>query len=93
MATGPTSPGVIAGNDPSGQYLGIAPNATIISVKVTDDNGVAYESDLLRGLDWVSQNRAAYHIGVVNLSVTTGMPSSYAPAQSTPPSRSWCTRM
>jgi serine protease AprX len=70
--------GVIAGNDPSGQYLGIAPNATIISVKVTDDNGVAYESDLLRGLDWVSQNRAAYHIGVVNLSVTTGMPSSYA---------------
>ena len=69
--------GAIAGNDPSGRYLGIAPNATIVSVKVTDDNGVAFESDLLRGLDWVSLNRDAYNIGVINLSVTTGLPSSY----------------
>jgi serine protease AprX len=70
--------GVIAGHDPSGQYLGIAPNATVISVKVTDDNGSAFESDVLRGLDWVNQNAGAYHIGAVNLSLTTSIPESYA---------------
>lgn len=70
--------GIIAGHDAGGAYLGVAPNATVISVKVTDDNGVAYESDLLRGLDWINQYRGEYHIGVVNLSVTTSLPSSYA---------------
>jgi serine protease AprX len=70
--------GVIAGHDADGDYLGIAPNATIVSVKVTDDDGNAFESDLLRGLDWISQNQNAYHIGAVNLSVSTSMPESYA---------------
>src|SRR5579884_1361038 len=70
--------GVIAGHDPNGQYLGVAPEANLVSVKVTDDNGAAYESDLLRGLDWVNQNRGTYHIGAINLSVTTSIPESYA---------------
>ena len=61
-----------------GDYLGIAPNTTIVSIKVTDDQGAAYESDLLRGLDWLNQNRSAYHIRVANLSVTTSLPVSYA---------------
>ena len=78
MAIGPTSPGLCRQRPEADSISGLLPNAAIISVKVTDDNGVAYESDLLRGLDWVSQNRDAYHIGAVNLSVTTGMPSSYA---------------
>ena len=70
--------GIIAGHDPTGQYLGIAPNATLLSVKVTDDTGSAYESDLLRGMDWVSTYRAQYNVRVVNLSVTTSLPESYA---------------
>jgi Subtilase family len=68
----------VNGHDSDGEYLGTAPSATLISVKVADDNGVAYESDLLRGLDWVLLNKDAYHIRVVNLSVSSGVPESYA---------------
>src|SRR6202011_3992160 len=60
-ATGPTDgfghgthvAGVIAGQDSSGAYVGIAPGADVVSVKVSDDTGVTYESDVLRGLQWV----------------------------------------
>jgi subtilisin family serine protease len=45
--------GIIGGRDPSGQYLGMAPNTLLVSVKVADDVGNATESDVLRGLDWV----------------------------------------
>jgi serine protease AprX len=69
--------GIIGGNSAADDYLGIAPNTTLVSVKVTDDNGAAFESDLLRGLDWVNANRDAYHIRVANLSATTSLPQSY----------------
>ncbi|HLZ26687.1 MAG TPA: S8 family peptidase [Chloroflexota bacterium] len=70
--------GIIAAENPNGQYIGVAPNASVIGVKVADDGGMAFESDLLRGLDWVYLNQAARHIRVVNLSVGTGRPGSYA---------------
>jgi serine protease AprX len=70
--------GIINGHDADGQYLGVAPSATLISVKVSDDNGQAYESDLLRGIDWVQLNKDTYHIKVVNLSVSSGVAASYA---------------
>jgi serine protease AprX len=69
---------IITGTDPNGKYLGVAPNATVISVKISDDAGVAYESDLLRGLDWVDANRTGKHIRVLNLSVSTAVAQSYA---------------
>ncbi|MBV9897053.1 MAG: S8 family peptidase [Chloroflexi bacterium] len=68
---------IINGHDTPGNYYGVAPSATVISVKIADDQGVAYESDLLRGLDWVRANRDAYHIGAVNLSVSSGVAASY----------------
>lgn len=70
--------GIIAGNDPAGHYIGVAPNATVISVKVADDTGAAFESDLLRGLDWVEKYHGDYHILALNLSVSTNVPASYA---------------
>jgi len=70
--------GIINGQSAGQQYLGIAPDATLIGVKVADDSGAAYESDLLRGLQWVDANRLRYRIRVVNLSVSTSVPSSYA---------------
>jgi serine protease AprX len=70
--------GIIDGHDPARRYLGIAPNATLISVKVADDDGGAYESDLLRGLDWVYLNADAYKIRALNLSVSVAVPESYA---------------
>jgi serine protease AprX len=70
--------GIINGHDSAQHYLGIAPEATVISVKVADDNGGAYESDLLRGLQWVSLNADAYNIKVLNLSVSVAVPQGYA---------------
>src|SRR5438105_620678 len=69
---------IINGHDADGQYYGIAPSVTVISVKIADDNGLAYESDLMRGLDWVRANRDAYHIRAVNLSVSSSVAASYA---------------
>jgi serine protease AprX len=70
--------GIINGHDAAQHYLGVAPNATLISVKIADDSGQAYESDLLRGLDWVKSNRDTYQIRALNLSVSTSVPESYA---------------
>ncbi len=70
--------GIIAGQDTAGQYIGIAPRANVVSVKLSDDSGAAYESDVLRGLQWVSQNRSAYNIRAINLSLSASVPQSYA---------------
>jgi serine protease AprX len=56
----------------------MAPNTTLVSVKIADDQGNASEADLLRGLDWVFMNRGGYHIQALNLSVSVGIPESYA---------------
>ncbi len=69
--------GIIAGKDPSGRYLGIAPRTRIVSVKVSDDRDVMTASDLLRGMQWVFDHRLIYNIRVVNLSVTAGNAESY----------------
>jgi serine protease AprX len=69
--------GIIAGRDPQGHYIGVAPDAHVISVKVSDDTGNSNESDLIRGLSWVYTNRAAYGIRAVNVSAHALTSSSY----------------
>jgi serine protease AprX len=69
--------GIIAGHSASGTYVGVAPDARLISVKISDDSGVAHSSDLIRGLQWVYDNRVAYNIRLANLSVTAGTAESY----------------
>jgi serine protease AprX len=70
--------GIINGHDVDDQYLGVAPEATVISVKVADDKGGAYVSDLLRGLDWVAAHRDDYQIRALNISASVSFPESYA---------------
>jgi serine protease AprX len=69
--------GIIAAKNTSGQYLGVAPDANIVAVKIADDAGVAHESDMLRGLQWVFDNRATYKIKAVNISSAVGTVESY----------------
>ncbi len=69
--------GTIAGRDPQRRYIGVAPDARVYSVKIADDEGYATESDLLRGLQWVQDNRVKYNLRAVNLSVSTSIPASY----------------
>jgi serine protease AprX len=77
--------GILAGNglnradsDPlQGRYIGIAPNAHLVSVKASDDNGVATVLDVIYGLQFVVEHKADYNIRVVNLSLESTEPQSY----------------
>jgi serine protease AprX len=69
--------GIIAGRAASGQYIGVAPEAQIIGIKIADDTGKSSEGDLLRGLQWIYDNRTKYNIRVVNVSVSGSVPISY----------------
>ena len=77
--------GIVAGNsnerpdgDPlKGRYIGIAPEADLISVKVSDEEGNASVLDVIRGLQFVVDHKADYNIRVVNLSLESSEPGSY----------------
>jgi Ice-binding-like/Subtilase family len=69
--------GAIVGRDSAGQYVGVAPGANVVSVKISDDAGVTYESDVLRGLQWIGQHQTNYNIRAVNMSLSAAVPQSY----------------
>src|SRR5215208_7724422 len=77
--------GIIAGNSWNrsvsdglrGKYVGIAPEANLISVKVSDDAGDASVLDVIYGLQFVVDNKAAYNIRVVNLSLESTATGSH----------------
>jgi serine protease AprX len=71
--------GSIAGNGSASKGLksGIAPAATIVSLKVLDANGQGTISRIIAALNWVAVNATTYKIRVVNLSVGAGVYESY----------------
>jgi subtilisin len=58
--------GIAAAKDDSQGVVGIAPGARIWSIKVLNSNGVGSISDIIKGIDYVTQH--ANEIDVVNLS-------------------------
>src|ERR1035437_3152877 len=71
--------GIIAGNgrDSDGQKAGVAPDASLVSLKVLDGNGNGTIGNIIAALDWVVANKDTYHIRVVNLSVGANINESY----------------
>jgi len=71
--------GIIAGSGyrSKGLYAGIAPQVNIISLKICDENGMAYESDAIAAMQWVLENKDKFNIRVVNMSVNATQESSY----------------
>jgi serine protease AprX len=71
--------GIIAGNgyDSKGEKQGIAPGASIISLKVLDANGQGTISNIIAALGWVKTNAKTYNIKVVNMSVGASIRESY----------------
>ncbi len=71
--------GIIAGNghDSNGQKAGIAPGASLVSLKVLDQNGAGTISHIIAALNWVAVNAKTYNIKVVNMSVGAGVYESY----------------
>jgi serine protease AprX len=81
--------GIIAGRDSSAvagsyatdttSFLGIAPDARLVSVKVGDQTGAADVSQVIAGIDWVVQHRHdnGLNIRLLNLSYGTDSRQSY----------------
>lgn len=71
--------GIVAGNgvDSSGKNKGVAPGATLIGLKVSNDLGLAFESDVVKALQWTYDYKETYNIRVINLSINSGVESSY----------------
>jgi serine protease AprX len=77
--------GILAGDgtrradtDPlDGDYVGIAPEANLISVKVSDESGVATVLDVIYGLQFVVDRKDDFNIRVVNLSLESTVQQSY----------------
>jgi serine protease AprX len=66
--------GIAAG---AGVYGGAAPDANLVSLKVFNDLGQGQTSDVLRAADWILQNKDRYNIRVANLSLQTGIATSF----------------
>src|SRR2546421_7578418 len=66
---------IAAGNGriANAKYIGIAPNANILNLRVLNKQGAGTVSGVLAALDWLMTNRAAYNVRVVNMSL--GMPA------------------
>src|SRR5204862_8160040 len=69
VASGAVGNGVVS----NGKYIGIAPNANLVNLRVLNAQGVGTVSSVLSALDWAYTNRTLYNIRVANLSL--GMPA------------------
>jgi serine protease AprX len=68
--------GLIAGNgaQSGGRFKGVAPQASLISVKIAGRDGSADVSKVLAGIQWVTSFAPKYGIRVLNLSLGTDSP-------------------
>ena len=62
--------GTAAASDNSIGVVGVAPDARLWAIKVLDDSGSGWTSDIIQGIDWVTAN--ADVIDVANLSLGGG---------------------
>ncbi|MBI3401887.1 MAG: S8 family peptidase [Acidobacteria bacterium] len=71
--------GIILGNgyDSYSQKSGIAPKASLVSLKVLDQNGQGSISNIIAALGWVAANARPYNIRVVNMSVGAPIRESF----------------
>jgi serine protease AprX len=77
--------GLIAGNglnlrreDPAyGRYMGIAPEANLVSVKVADEDGRSTVLDVIYGLQFAVDHKDDFNIRVINLSLSSTVAESY----------------
>lgn len=53
---------------PTGTYKGVAPDASLVAVKVLDREGLAHVLEIVRAIQWVVDHREKYEIRVLNLS-------------------------
>jgi serine protease AprX len=72
--------GIIAGNGTAsaGKYVGMAPAARVLSVKIAGATGASDVSTIIAAIQWVVSFKAQYGINVLNLSLGTDSTQSYS---------------
>ena len=66
-----------AGDPLAGRYVGIAPDANLIAIKASDDDGHGTILDAIYGLQFAVDHKDDYNIRVVNLSLSSTVAESY----------------
>jgi serine protease AprX len=72
--------GIIVGDGAAsnGQYMGVAPGANLISLKVASGDGSTDVSVIIAALQWAVSHRVQYNIRVLNLSFGTDSTQPYS---------------
>ena len=76
--------GIIAGSGGGSRsadgtaYVGMAPGAELVSLRVLDGTGNGYVSDVILALEWAIKNKARYKLRVVNVSLGHAATETYA---------------
>lgn len=65
------------GTESEGLYVGAAPEAEIIGVKVLDGSGAGRLSTVIRGIEWCIENKEKYGINILSLSLGSPAFESY----------------
>ncbi|MCL5037546.1 MAG: S8 family serine peptidase [Chloroflexi bacterium] len=69
------------GTHVAGDVKNIAPDAKIVAVRVMNEQGQGRTSDIIKGIQWVIENKDKHNIGVINLSLGSG-PDGYPDSMS-----------
>jgi serine protease AprX len=71
--------GLITGNGKAsgGKYVGVAPDAEVLSVKIAGRDGSASVGKILYAIQWVTNHKDQYGIDVLNLALGTDSTQSY----------------
>ncbi|ASJ10026.1 alkaline serine protease [Thermococcus sp. P6] len=82
--------GIIAGTGSvNSNYVGVAPGAKLVGVKVLGADGSGSVSDIIAGVDWVVQNKDKYGIKVINLSLGSSQSSDGTDSLSQAVNNAW----
>ncbi len=71
--------GIVAGSGKSsdGKFKGVAPEASLVGVKVLDANGSGTFSNVIKGIQWAVENKEKFSIDVISMSLGGPASKSY----------------
>ena len=76
-ASSPATPQPRRRRPKKNRFMGVAPKANLVSIKVSDDDGNATVLDVIAGIQFAVDHKAEYNIRVLNLSLESTATESY----------------
>lgn len=64
--------GIIAANNTTKPFIGVAPNSTVYAIKAMDAEGRGNTSDLIKGIEWAMERK----VDIINISASTDVDST-----------------